>query len=188
MSPMNQIAGLLLGSFVSIYLLLLWLRFMMQLVQADFYNPVAQAVVRFTDPVLAPIRGSLPKSRYYDFSALIVIVLLALLSETLMSLIRSGVTLPPLVLLFKTLFGLIWKVTDFFFWLLVISVVLSWISPGYNPATVMIRQLAEPVLAPFRRILPAMGGLDLSPILAFLTIQVLQILLSWAAGSLMQFF
>ena len=72
----------------------------------------------------------------------------------------------------------------FFFWLLIVSVVLSWVSPGYNPATVMIRQLAEPVLAPFRRILPPMGGLDLSPIVAFLAIQVVQILLATAARGL----
>ncbi len=74
--------------------------------------------------------------------------------------------------------------TEFFFWLIVISIVLSWISPGHHPVTVLMHQLAEPVLAPFRRLLPSMGGLDLSPILAFLAIQVVQILLRSAAGSI----
>ena len=137
-------------------------------------------------PVFSQARpwAALPRSRHYDFASLVAILLLALLGETLVSLVATGMTLPPALLVFKTVFGLLWKMTDFFFWLLIVSVVLSWVSPGYNPATVMIRQLAEPVLAPFRRILPPMGGLDLSPIVAFLAIQVVQILLATAARGL----
>ena len=62
---------------------------------------------------------------------------------------------------------------------------LSWISPGYSPFGALINQLAEPVLAPFRRLLPPLGGLDLSPIVAFLTIQVVQILLRATSGQML---
>jgi YggT family protein len=145
---------------------------------------VSQAVVRFTEPVLKPLRSALPRSRFHDWSALLVLVLLQLLATTLLSLITTGATLPPQLLLFSSLFQLLYMATEFFFWLIVISIVLSWISPGHHPVTVLMHQLAEPVLAPFRRLLPSMGGLDLSPILAFLAIQVVQILLRSAAGSI----
>jgi len=184
MNATSQILNLLIGTVVHLFMMLLWLRYLLQLVQADFYNPVSQAVVRFTEPVLKPLRTALPRSRFHDWSALLVIVLLQLLSLTLLSLVNSGTTLPPQLLLFQTVFDLLYGATEFFFWLLLVSVVLSWISPGHHPVTVLIHQLAEPVLAPFRRLMPSMGGLDLSPIIAFLAIQVVQILLRAAAGSL----
>lgn len=184
MSATGQILNLLISTASHIFILLLWMRYLLQLVQADFYNPVSQGVVRFTDPVLKPLRSAMPKSRFHDWSALLVILLLQLLTTTLLALVTAGATLPPLGLLFKTVFDLLFMVTDFFFWLIIVSVVLSWISPGHSPVTGLIQQLAEPVLAPFRRLLPSMGGMDLSPILAFLAIQVIQILLGAAAGSL----
>jgi YggT family protein len=85
--------------------------------------------------------------------------------------------LPPLLLVFSAVFQLLFMVAEFYFWLLLISVVMSWISPGYSPFSALINQLCEPLLAPLRRILPAMGGLDLSPIVAFLAIRVVEILL-----------
>ncbi len=184
MNASSQILNLLISTVVHIAMMLLWLRYLLQLVQADFYNPVSQAVVRFTEPVLKPLRSALPRSRFHDWSALLVLVLLQLLATTLLSLITTGATLPPQLLLFSSLFQLLYMATEFFFWLILISIVLSWISPGHHPVTVLMHQLAEPVLAPFRRLLPSMGGLDLSPILAFLAIQVVQILLRSAAGSI----
>lgn len=184
MSATNQILNLLISTAASIFMLFLWLRYLLQLVQADFYNPVSQAVVRFTDPVLKPLRGALPRSRFHDWAALLAILLLQLVATTVLSLLMTGATLPPAPLLIQTVFRLMYLATDFFFWLILISIVLSWISPGNQPVTMLMHQLAEPVLAPFRRLLPAMGGLDLSPILAFLAIQIIQILLGAAAASL----
>ncbi|HEX5361537.1 MAG TPA: YggT family protein [Fluviicoccus sp.] len=184
MNAMNQALSLILSTAGHILLMLFWLRYLMQLVQADFYNPAAQGIVRFTDPLLKPLRASLPRSRFHDWAALIAIVLVELLLVTSLSLVATGATLPPALLLFRTVFELLWMATDFFFWLLLLSVVLSWIAQGYHPVTAMVHQLAEPVLAPFRRILPPMGGLDLSPIAAFLGIQVVQILLRAVAGSI----
>ncbi|RZU47717.1 YggT family protein [Fluviicoccus keumensis] len=184
MNAMSQLLNLLLGTAGHILLLLMWLRYLMQLVQADFYNPVAQGIVRATDPLLRPLRASLPRSRFHDWAALLAIVLVQLLLLTGLSLVNTGATLPPLLLVFQAVFGLLWMMTEFFFWLLLVSVVLSWIAQGYHPVTAMINQLAQPVMAPFRRLLPSMGGLDLSPIFAFLAIQVVQILLKSVAAPL----
>ena len=167
MGAMSQIASLLLGTVFSIGIGLLWIRFLLQLVHADFYNPIAQVVVKITSPVLNPLRQILPKSKNWDIAALVLIVLLQLLSMTLMSIINGRGSLPPLLLVFGALFQLMFLATEFYFWLLIISIVLSWISPGYSPFGALINQLAEPVLAPFRRLLPPLGGLDLSPMLLF---------------------
>lgn len=177
MGALNQIANLLIGTVCSFYIGLLWVRFLLQLVQADFYNPISQFVVKATSPVLNPLRQILPKSQHWDVAALIAIVLLQLLSMTLLAMMSGQGTLPPLLLVFGAIFQLMFMATEFYFWLLLIGVVLSWISPGYSPFSALINQLAEPILAPLRRILPPMGGLDLSPIVAFLAIQVVQILL-----------
>ncbi|PTQ91146.1 YggT family protein [Agitococcus lubricus] len=184
MNAMSEIANLLLGTAFSLYIGILWVRFLLQLVQADFYNPISQFVVKASAPVLNPLRQIMPKHKYWDFSALFAIVLLQLLSMTLMSLISGHGTLPPILLVLSAIFQLIYLATEFYFWAIIISIVLSWISPGYSPFAALLQQITEPVLAPFRKLLPAMGGLDLSPILAFLMIQILQILLRAMSQSL----
>ncbi len=185
MGAMSQILNLLLGTFFSLCIGVFWIRFLLQLVQADFYNPISQIIVKVTSPMLNPLRQLLPKYKNWDIAALIAIVLLQLLSMTLMSVINGLGSLPPLLLVFGALFQLMFLMTEFYFWLLIISVVLSWISPGYSPFGALISQLAEPVLAPFRRLLPPLGGMDLSPIVVFLAIQVVQILLGAASSQLM---
>ena len=185
MDALTQISVLLISTFSGLYIGILWVRFLLQLVQADFYNPISQFVVKATAPVLNSLRPLLPKSKQWDIAALIVIVLLQLLTMTLLALIKTHSTLPPLLLVFSAVFQLLFMVAEFYFWLLLISVVLSWISPGYSPFGALIAQLGEPVLAPFRKILPPMGGLDLSIILVFLAIQVVQILLGAAAKQFM---
>ncbi len=89
MNASSQILNLLISTVVHIFMMLLWLRYLLQLVQADFYNPVSQAVVRFTEPVLKPLRSALPRSRFHDWSALLVLVLLQLLATTLLGLVTT---------------------------------------------------------------------------------------------------
>jgi YggT family protein len=185
MSAMSQILNLLLGTFFSLCIGVLWVRFLLQLVQADFYNPISQLIVKITAPVLNPLRQILPTRKNWDIAPLLMIVLLQLLSMTLMAMLSGHGTLPPLLLVFGAIFQLMLMVTEFYFWLLIVSVVLSWISPGYSPFGALVNQLAEPVLAPLRRILPPLGGLDLSPIVAFLAIQVIQILLRATSGQVL---
>jgi YggT family protein len=129
----------------------------------------------------------LPPVKGWSLGALGLIFLLQMVSMTLIAVLSGQGTLSPLTLVIGGTFQLLYMVTEFYFWLLIISVVLSWISPGYSPFGALIAQLAEPALAPFRKILPPMGGLDLSPIVAFLAIQVVQILLGAAAKQFVGF-
>jgi len=178
MMAMTQITNLLIGSLFSMAISIFWLRFLLQLVRADFYNPISQWIVKVTNPILNPIQQVIPVYKGWNIAALAIIFLLQMVSMTLASLVVYESTLPPMWLLMGTIFQLLYMVTEFYFWLLIINVVLSWISPGYTPFGALVAQLAEPALAPFRKILPPMGGLDLSPIVAFLAIQIVQILLS----------
>lgn len=179
----SHILVLLLQTVSSLGLLLLWLRFLLQLVRADFYNPLSQNVVQLTDVVLKPLRRIIPASRHYDFAALVAIVLLELLSLTLLSLIITGMTVAPLLLVLQTVFSLTWQLTQFFQWAIIIRVLASWVFPGYSPFTSMLAQLVEPVLVPFRRLLPPMGMMDFAPLLALLAVQVSQIVLARFGGA-----
>ena len=187
MSASAQIINLLISTFFSLAIGILWVRFLLQLVQADFYNPIAQWIVQVTTPVLKPMQQLLPVVKGWNISALALIFLLQLVNMTLIAVLSGHGTLSPLVLLFGGVFQLLYMATEFYFWLLLVSVVLSWISPGYSPFGALVAQLAEPALAPFRKILPPMGGLDLSPIVAFLAIQVVQILLGTVARQFVGF-
>ncbi len=187
MSATAQIVNLLLGTVFSLVIGILWVRFLLQLVKADFYNPIAQWIVKVTAPILNPLHKVLPPVKGWSLGALGLIFLLQMVSMTLIAVLSGQGTLSPLTLVIGGTFQLLYMVTEFYFWLLIISVVLSWISPGYSPFGALIAQLAEPVLAPFRKILPPMGGLDLSPIVAFLAIQVVQILLGAAAKQFVGF-
>lgn len=184
MSATAQIMQLFISTFFGLAIGILWVRFLLQLVQADFYNPIAQWIVKITAPVLNPLQKVIPVVKGWHIGALVLIVLLQMVSMTLNALLVNGGTLSPVFLILGCVFKLLYMMTDFYFWLLLLSVVLSWISPGYNPFGALVSQLAEPALAPFRKVLPPMGGLDLSPIIAFLMIQVVQIVLNSAASQL----
>lgn len=181
-----QILSLLIYTIFSLAISVFWLRFLLQLVRADFYNPISQWIVRVTTPVLNPMQKIIPIYKGWHLAALAFIFLLQLVSMNLMAVLKGAGTLPILPLFVGAIVQLLYLATEFYFWLLLISVVLSWVGGGYSPFGALIAQLAEPALAPFRKLLPSMGGLDLSPILAFLAIQIIQILLSHFAGNLMR--
>lgn len=186
MNPMSQISQLLLTTAFDLYLVILWLRFLLQLLHADYYNPIAQFVVQATAPLVNPLKRIIPGNRSWEPSVLVIIVLVKMLEITLLGLLMGGGTLAPLPLLIYTVVELLQLAAQFYFWVLIISVVLSWVAPGsYSPAAVLVNQIIEPLLAPCRRLLPAMGGLDLSPIFVFLGIKVFQILVTTVAVQVM---
>lgn len=184
MSTFGSIGILLVNTLGSLYLLAILLRFLLQLSRADFYNPITQMIVRFTDPGVQIFRQFIPGFRGIDFSTLVfaIIVQCAAVSA-LISL--AGIPLPGFGLIITwSLAGLLNFVLNIYFWSMLISIISSFIAPfSTHPALVLVRQLTEPVMAPFRRLLPSMGGLDLSPIFVFLAIQVIRIMLIYPIGA-----
>ncbi len=162
----------------SLYLLIVLLRFIFQLVRADFYNPLSQFIVRATQPLVVPLRKVIPGLRGVDFASLVLAIIVQVV---LMAIIVKlmGYALPGIVqLLVWSLVGVTALFLKIFFFALIISVILSWVAPGsHNPAAQLVHQLCEPILAPIRKILPSLGGLDLSPIFAFIALRLLDMLL-----------
>lgn len=158
----------------SLYLLVVLLRFILQLVRADFYNPLSQFIVRATQPLLRPLRRIIPGFGGVDLASLMLALLLQL---ALMAVVVALIGLNPLGLLPQllvwSLLGISSLLLKVLFFALIASVILSWIAPGnHNPGALLINQIVEPLLAPLRKLLPSLGGLDISPIFAFIAINL----------------
>lgn len=177
MIGLNTAAVYILQTLGSMYLLIVLLRFILQLVRANFYNPLCQFIVRATQPLLKPLRKIIPGFGGLDIASLVLAILLQFVLIALTILLTYGVFANPVQMLIWSLIGITALFLKVFFFALIISVILSWVAQGsHNPGVELINQICEPVLSPIRRILPSMGGLDLSPIFAFLALKLLDML------------
>ena len=165
----------LISTLFDLYLMVVLLRLWLQLARADFYNPFSQFVIKATHPIVGPMRRILPSIGSLDTATLVLAIAIAALKLTLLSLIAGIPILLPSVLL-SAVFNVIGEAFQLLFWVLLIRAILSWFSQGYNPIEMVLGQLTEPLLAPIRRVIPPMGGLDLSIVVLLIGLQFLQIL------------
>ena len=185
MHAINEISLYLIQTATGIYLLIMLLRFILQLVLADFYNPISQFLVRATNPLVLPLRRVLPARGRFDPASLVLAILIQWLGIIAL-LWMSGAALPAISLMLAwSVVGVLGLLVKIYFFALLGMIILSWIAPGAsNPAVYLMYQITEPVMAPFRSVLPAMGGLDFSPILVFILINIVQIALRNVAEGL----
>jgi len=178
MNGLNMAAVYVIQTLGSLYLLVVLLRFILQLVKADFYNPLSQFIVRATQPLLAPLRRVIPSALGLDLASLVLAVLIQMLLMAIIVLLM-GYALPNVLqLLVWSLVAVTALFLRVFFFALIISIILSWVAPrSSNPAAMLIQQICEPVMTPIRRFIPPLGGLDLSPIFAFIALRLLDMLL-----------
>jgi YggT family protein len=164
----------LVDSLLTLYLYVLVLRFVMQLTRADFRNQIANFVVVVTNPVIMPLRRVLPPIGKVDTASVLAIILVAAANIALVSLIAGGIVLDPFRFAWLLLFTLVRTVLMFFLGAIIVYAVLSFVVPGgYNPVMALLGTVVEPVLRPFRRIIPPIANIDLSPLWATLIIGVL---------------
>jgi YggT family protein len=177
-SSFGQLIVLVVNTLGHLVMLALLLRFLLQASRADFYNPVSQALVKMTAPVLNPLRRLIPAWCNFDLATLLVALLFGTLASALM-IFSAGYVLPGIGTLLSWAFlGMLSYILKIYFWGLLISVIVSWVAPySGNPALLLIQQILEPLQRLFRKVIPPMGGLDLSPIFIFLGIQVVEIML-----------
>ncbi|MBU3825772.1 MAG: YggT family protein [Candidatus Oceanisphaera merdipullorum] len=173
----------LINTLCDLYLMVVLLRIWLQLVRADFYNPVSQFVLKITNPVLTPLRRFIPGFFGIDIAALLLAFLIVALKLTLLNALLSETSLGFYWLLL-ILLTVVKKAGTLLFWILITRALLSWVSQGNNPIEYLMFQLTEPVLKPIRRIVPAIGGLDLSMLVFFILLQVLNFLMSDIFGAL----
>ena len=158
----------LIRSIAQLYLLLLLLRLVMPWIGASFNNPISQAVFKLTSPLVIPVRRLLPAIGKLDTATLVVAFAVQYLTVLVIFLILGASPQIGMVALFSAV-GLVSLLLKMFAFAILIRVVLSWVSPGsYNPAVAFIHSMTDPVLRPIRRVIPPMGGLDLSPLFATL--------------------
>lgn len=177
MPYVNNAGVFLLQTLFGLYILAVMLRFLLQWVRADFYNPLVRFLVRVTNPLLVPLRRFIPGLMGLDMAAVVLMLGLQIVELLLvLMLIGYSANLPGLVVLaVAELVGLLISV---FFWGVIIQAVLSWINPDpRHPIMVLLYQLTEPVLRPARGILPPISGLDLSPILVLVALQLVKLIL-----------
>lgn len=174
----SSAGAFLISTVFGLYLLAVMLRFLFQLVRADFYNPVSQFIVKITNPVLRPLRRLIPGLGGMDMAAVALMFALKCVELSLLFSLQ-GPRMPAVAgLVILALAGLLSLLLNVFFFSILIQVVLSWVNPGHhNPITQLLYQLNEPILRPARQLIPPIGGFDLSPIIVFVGIKLLEFLL-----------
>mgnify|MGYP000338695946 CR=1 FL=1 len=179
MGPLAQVGLLVVGTLSSLYLTVIVLRFLFQVAKADFYNPFSQAIVKATNPILIPLRKIIPGFYGIDFSSIVFALLFHWLVIQVMAFIVGASILNPITAITWSAIGLISLVINIYFYGMIVMIIASWIAPAsHNPILMLIRQIVDPITAPFRKIIPPMGGLDITPIFVFLALQVCRIMIS----------
>jgi len=172
MQAMNFLITILFELFLMVVILRVWL----QAVRADYYNPVSQFVTKATNPLVLPLRKILPTLGRFDLAALLLAWLVASGQLIALHLINS-MAVPWLPIVVSGLLLAVSSFLQLLFWILVIRALLSWFSQGYNPMEQMMGQLTEPFLAPIRKILPPLGGLDFSVLVLIIADQFIRLLI-----------
>ncbi len=180
---------LIINTLFDLYVLLIMLRFIFQMLRADFYNPISQFIVRATAPPLKPLRKIIPGLGGQDLASLVLGLLIILIKFFIIrSLGFPVVTIASAVapiasagyggLFLFAMADLVATFLNIFLFAIIIQVILSWVNPGtYNPVIGLVNTLSRPVMRPIQKFIPPMGGLDLSPLFATLGLMVLKMLL-----------
>jgi len=174
---LTEPATLLINVVLGLYISMVMLRFLFQLVRADFYNPLCQSIVAVTDLLLRPLRRIVPGLRGIDIPSVVLMLALQMLEIWLKATVIGFA--PELVWLVVMAIGELLRLAIYIFiGAIFIQVIISWISPGaYNPMTQLLYSLSRPVLKPARAVVPPLGGLDFSPVVALVGLQLINMLL-----------
>ena len=166
----------IVGSLWSLYLGIFALRFVMQLVRANFRNPAADAIVKLTNPLLLPLRRVLPPIGKIDTASIVALIIVQAAAIATMWLL-GGYFIPNAgAFVYIVFLTLLITVIRFYIFALILYAILSWIAPGtYSPAAALLDSLCEPLLRPIRRIIPPLGGIDLSALFVIILLQALHI-------------
>jgi len=178
MNPLSNAGVFLISTIFGLYILAVMLRLILQMVRADFYNPVSRFIVKITNPPLKPLRRFIPGIAGIDMASVFVMMVLQMLEFYIITLLRNFPSPDILGLLLYSFVELVSLGFYVFLFSIFILALLSWINPGqYNPINNLLSQITEPVLRPARRLLPPMSGMDLSPMLAMVGLWLIKLLL-----------
>lgn len=186
MGALGNALDFVLTTLFQLYITVVLLRLLLQWARADFYNPLSQFVVKVTSPLVNPLRRVLPGWGGIDTSSLLLAYGLTVVQVLLVGTHISPYEVPGLIdggqlgvvgLLLVSLVDLVALGISIFIIAIIIQAIISWINPGtYNPIVGVLHSLTEPLLRPARRLLPVVSGIDLSPLLVLIVLQVAKML------------
>ena len=163
--------------FFDIFILALFLRYLFTTVRVDSLNPLSSLIIKITNPLLKPLRRTIPGYLGIDWSSVLALFLVQAIEITLIALIVNGVIPPLSGLIILTIGYLLRMILYIFLFVILIQVIISWINPNaYSPITTIMHQISEPILKPVRQLIPPAGGLDFSPLIVLVVINLLMIL------------
>lgn len=176
----------LISTLFDLYIMVVLLRIWLQASRADFYNPFSQFIVKATQPVIAPLRRVIPSIGKIDMATLLFAYVLCVSKQALIFTVAPQIAASYNFVghLIAGSLGLIKAAGGLLFWVLLIRAILSWVSQGRSPIEYVFHQLTEPMLTPIRRIIPAMGGFDLSVLVLFIGLQFANFLMSDLLGQI----
>ena len=169
----------LIGTLIDLFVAAVLLRLLLQWVRADFYNPLCQFLVKVTNPVLIPLRRIIPAIRRLDTASVVLMLALEIISVGIINFIGSNPVTFQQIVAFSFIKLLMTLLMTYFF-LIIAAVIISWIGQRMrHPFVPLVYQLTEPILAPCRKFIPPIAGIDLSPLFALIAIRFLILLLGW---------
>lgn len=167
----------LIQTVFGLYILAVMLRLLLQWVRADFYNPISQFLVKITNPPLRPLRRVIPGWGGIDLASVLLLLVLEMIEQFLIN-TALGVAQPVPGLALSAVVALLDLLLNVYTFGIIIQAILSWVAPtSYNPAVSLIHSLTDPLLAPARRFIPPISGIDLSPVAVLLLLQLTKMLI-----------
>ncbi|MGH8550901.1 MAG: YggT family protein [Methylococcales bacterium] len=167
----------LIDTFFSLYILAVMLRFLLQWVNADFYNPICQLIVKITHPPLKILRRAIPAIGRIDTASLVLLLLLQMISGWVIFALK-GSSSPVEAIFVWAVMELMGLLINIYVVVILVQVVLSWVNPGaYNAVTSLIYYLTEPLLGTVRKLIPPLGGIDFSPLVVLIGLQLVKMVL-----------
>jgi len=171
--PFGNTAVLLIQFVFSVYIALLLVRILLQWHDVDFYNPISQFVVKFTDPVLQPVRSILPRFARFGIAFLLILIVLEAIKLCLLFYVVSYQLPSVLSLLQSVIASLLEQLLNLFFYAILMRVILSWvITDSRNVLVEIVQVITEPLLRPVRNSIPSIAGFDLSPLIVLIGLKL----------------
>ena len=167
----------LIDTLVSLYILAIMLRFLLQWVNAEFYNPISQFLVKITHPPIKFLRRYVPSVGKIDTSSIVLALALQMIANYIILILKGfSISLGALALLsFSHLLSMLINILIF---AVFARAIMSWLNPGtFDAATSILCSLTDPLLVLCRRLIPELGGLDLSPLLAIIALQLAKMII-----------
>lgn len=175
MSPMKDALIFLVSTVFDLYIFLLVIRVLLAYAGANYYDPMTQFVVRCTDIIVKPLRRLIPNVRGIEMSAILIIIALELIKYLLLIAISNG-NMVLYGLLIVALADTLKLFLQTMFYAIILQAILSWVQPG-SPMAPLLYKITSPVIRPIQRLVPAVGGMDISPIPAMILLQLMIIII-----------